>query len=56
MWRRSPKLSNKDPRADAVDPAVGAAFGIAIGRQTGDSARFAAVSDDDNTNSLKWLL
>jgi hypothetical protein len=33
----------------SVDPANGAAFGIAVARQTGDSARFAAVNDDDNT-------
>ena len=33
----------------SVDPVAGAAFGIAVARPTGDSARFAAVNDDDNT-------
>jgi hypothetical protein len=33
----------------SVDPVAGAAFGIAIARQSDDSARFAAVNDDDNT-------
>jgi hypothetical protein len=33
----------------SVDPVAGAAFGIAVARQTDDSARFAAVNDDDNT-------
>ena len=33
----------------SVDPVAGAAFGVAVARPIGDSARFAAVNDDDNT-------
>jgi hypothetical protein len=33
----------------SIDSVAGAAFGIAIARQTDDKARFAAVNDDDNT-------
>jgi hypothetical protein len=33
----------------SLDPNAGAAFGIAVARPSGDSARFAAVNDDDNT-------
>jgi hypothetical protein len=33
----------------SIDSVLGGAFGIAVGRQNDDTARLAAVNDDDNT-------
>ena len=33
----------------SIDSVAGAAFGIAVAPQIDDTARFAAVNDDDNT-------
>jgi hypothetical protein len=39
----------------SIDPVAGAAFGIAFSQVTGDTVRFAAVNDDDNTIDVLTL-
>jgi hypothetical protein len=39
----------------SIDSVAGAAFGIAVARQIDDTARFAAVNDDDNTIIVQTL-